>query len=74
MNEIEYLMAILNAICGLAERLTGERMEVLVYPKDDGSPLVIFGDGVRWVPSSRAVFASRSDQTQESLPKSPAIS
>lgn len=65
MNEIEYLMAILNAICGLAERLTGERMEVIVYPKDDAPPLVIFGDGVRWVPSSRAAPVSRSDQSPE---------
>lgn len=64
MNEKEYLMAILNAVCGLAERLTGERMEVVVYP-EKGPPLVIFGDGVRWTPSSAAVPLARSDHSLE---------
>ena len=38
MNDKEFLMAILNAICGLAQRLTGDRMEVIVYP-EKGPPL-----------------------------------
>ena len=36
-----------NAVCGLAERLTGERLIVSVDLKDGGR-LQLFGDGVSW--------------------------
>jgi len=46
------LMAILNAICGLAQKLTGEIMVVSV-PCEDGTTLNIRGNGVTWIsPSS----------------------
>ena len=40
-------MALFNAVCGLAERLTGERLIVSVDLKDGGR-LQLFGDGVSW--------------------------
>ena len=65
MNEMEFLMAILNAICGRAQRLTGDRMEVVVYPAE-GPPLVIYGDNVRWIPGEGEALGGRSDHSAQS--------
>lgn len=65
MNDKEFLMAILNAICGLAQRLTGDRMEVIVYP-EKGPPLVIYGDNVRWNPGEGAAPVGQSDHSAQS--------
>ncbi|WP_431861363.1 hypothetical protein [Azospirillum sp.] len=45
--------AIFSAVCGLAERLTGQRMEVTVQ-REDGRVLRLCGDGVTWLPADPA--------------------
>jgi hypothetical protein len=48
----QLLVAIFNAICGLAEKLTGERMAVIV-PTSDGD-LPYYGLPVAWTPTHQS--------------------
>lgn len=47
MTDRELLLAILNAVCGLAERVTGERMVVSVE-SEGGHKWNVYGDPVSW--------------------------
>jgi hypothetical protein len=65
MSERDCLLSIFNAICGLAERLTGERIVVTV-DLESGGRVQCFGDGVSWEKASAAAASSLSDPPQES--------
>lgn len=49
MSEREILLAILYSLGALAERLTGERLEVMV-PTSNGEVVISSGYPVRWAP------------------------
>jgi hypothetical protein len=52
MNERDMLISIFYAICGLAEKLTGEQM-VVTMTSESGQRFSMHGQGVTWERTSR---------------------
>jgi hypothetical protein len=60
MTDRDCLLLIFQAICGLAERLTGERMTIAIE-LERGGRFDLYGDGkITWSKVSEAAPASRS--------------
>ena len=67
MTDRDCLLMIFNAVCALAERLTGERM-VVTIDLEGGGRSACFGDGVSWEKVSQEALVTPSYQNLERIP------
>jgi hypothetical protein len=72
MTDRDCLLSIFNAICGLAERLTGERMIVRVE-LGGGGVFDLSGSDVTWEKACPEAVAAPTYPHAEPAPKSPAL-